>query len=108
MTTKIKDVTGQPRLSSYIVQTKEGKDVALAIDLTHADRRVMPWERSWFPAMKATGKPCVLAEHLWKSYLECGSRLMCDGSKKGPDYSRRLKKPATVLGSGYCLKIYDL
>lgn len=102
MTTKAINSNG-PRLPEYI---SKNKDVDLFINITHGDRLIKPNQKSWFPAMKATGKPCVLSEHLGSTYRNHG--LYCENGKLGPDYSYKLKKPKSISMDKYYLKIYDL
>lgn len=91
------------RLPEYI--SKE-KDIDLFIDIAHGDKKIKPYGRSWFPAMKSTGKPCVISEHIGRYYKSNG--LYCENSKLGPDYSYKVKKPKSIRMDKYYLKVYDL
>jgi len=102
MTSRVKGEKYQPRLPVYLVGEKK---LDLIVDIAHADRLIKPLPRSWYPAMKATGKPCVLSQHIHRDYLS--DKRFCKSEKLGPNYSYLLKKPFSICEKKYIIQIYD-
>jgi hypothetical protein len=103
ITTRASDVPYRPQLGEYLV-SQCGAEVIL--DAAHCDRQIVPHNRSWFPAMRNTGRPAVLSQHLYESYLTNG--LYCAAGNKGPDYSANAGRPTVLTGDGYVVMLYTI